>query len=124
MLLIPDNAAAGADSQLELSGSGTIAAIRIHADVIHTHIGDLTIAVISPAGRRIVLRDRAGGGADDLHETWTPATTPTLGDLVGEPLAAGPSTSPTTPGRTRAASTAAGPWWSLGGSAPWACTHV
>ena len=86
-LLIPDNAAAGVDSHLELTGSGTIAAIRIHADVIHTYIGDLTIAVISPAGRRVVLRDQAGGGADDLHETWTSTTTPALGDLVGEPFA-------------------------------------
>jgi subtilisin-like proprotein convertase family protein len=87
VLLIPDDVAAGVDSQLELTGSGTIAAIRIHADVIHTFIGDLTIAVVSPAGHRVVLRDQAGGGAQDLHETWTSGTTPALDDLVGEPFA-------------------------------------
>lgn len=87
VLLIPDDAAAGVDSHLELTGSGTIAAIRIHADVIHTYIGDLTIAVVSPAGRRVVLRDQVGGAADDLHATWTSTTTPALDDLVGEPFA-------------------------------------
>ena len=87
VLLIPDDVPAGVESQLELTGSGTIAAVRIDADVIHTFIGDLTIAVVSPAGTRAVLRDRAGGNADDLHETWTPATTPALAELVGEPFA-------------------------------------
>jgi M6 family metalloprotease-like protein len=87
VLLIPDDVAAGVDSHLELTGSGTIAAIRIHADVIHTYIGDLTIAVVSPAGRRVVLRDQVGGAADDLHATWTSTTTPALDDLVGEPFA-------------------------------------
>jgi M6 family metalloprotease-like protein len=87
VLLIPDDAAAGVESHLELTGGGTIAAIRIHADVIHTFIGDLSIAVVSPAGTRVVLRDRADADADDLHETWTPATTPALSDLVGEPFA-------------------------------------
>jgi subtilisin-like proprotein convertase family protein len=81
VLLIPDNAAAGVESHLELTGGGTVAGIRVHADVIHSFIGDLSIALVSPAGRRVVLRDRAG--ADDLHETWTPATTPALSDLVG-----------------------------------------
>ena len=65
MLLIPDDAAAGVESHLELTGGGTIAAIRIHADVIHSFIGDLSIALVSPAGTRVVLRDRAGADADD-----------------------------------------------------------
>jgi subtilisin-like proprotein convertase family protein len=55
--------------------------------VIHSFIGDLSIAVVSPAGTRVVLRDRAGAGADDLHETWTPATTPALSDPVDQPFA-------------------------------------
>jgi subtilisin-like proprotein convertase family protein len=87
VLLIPDNATAGVESHLELTGGGTVAGIRVHADVIHSFIGDLSIALVSPAGTRVVLRDRAGAGADDLHETWTPATTPALSDLVGEPFA-------------------------------------
>ena len=87
VLLIPDDAAAGVESHLELTGGGTIAGIRVTADVIHSFIGDLSIALVSPAGTRVVLRDRAGAGADDLHETWTPATTPALCDLVGEPFA-------------------------------------
>ena len=87
VLLIPDDVAAGVESHLELTGGGTIAGIRVHADVIHSFIGDLSIALVSPAGTRVVLRDRAGADADDLHETWTPATTPALSDLVGEPFA-------------------------------------
>jgi serine protease len=59
VLLIPDNAAAGVESHLELTGGGTVAGIRVHADVIHSFIGDLSIALVSPAGTRVVLRDRA-----------------------------------------------------------------
>jgi M6 family metalloprotease-like protein len=86
VLLIPDDAAGGVESHLELTGSGTIAAIRIDVDVVHADIGNLSIAVVSPGGHRAVLRDREGG-ADHLHATWTPVTTPTLGDLVGQPFA-------------------------------------
>ena len=87
VLLIPDNVPAGVDSQVELTGTGTIGAIRVRADVIHTYIGDLSFTLISPAGDRVVLRDRVGGSADDLHETWMSATVPALADLVGQPFA-------------------------------------
>ncbi|MGH8835818.1 MAG: M6 family metalloprotease domain-containing protein [Actinomycetes bacterium] len=87
VLLIPDNVPAGVDSRVELTGNGTIGAIRVQADVIHTYIGDLSFALISPAGDRVMLRDQVGGGADDLHETWTSATVPALANLVGQPFA-------------------------------------
>jgi subtilisin-like proprotein convertase family protein len=87
VLLIPDNVPAGVDSRVELTGNGTIGAIRVQADVIHTYIGDLSFALISPAGDRVMLRDQVGGGADDLHETWTSATVPALANLVGRPFA-------------------------------------
>ena len=74
------------ESLLELTGGGTIAAIRVNADVIHSFIGDLSIAVVSPPDPR-VLRDRAGAGADDLPRAWTPAATPAMSDLVGRPFA-------------------------------------
>jgi M6 family metalloprotease-like protein len=87
VLLIPDNAAEGVESQVELTGSGTISAIRVDADIIHTHVGDLSIALVSPAGQRVVLRDAEGGGADDVHATWTSATSEGLAGLLGKPFA-------------------------------------
>ncbi|GAA4712273.1 M6 family metalloprotease domain-containing protein [Phytohabitans rumicis] len=87
VLLIPDDVAAGVDSHLQLTGTGTIAAIRVHADIIHTYIGDLTIELRAPGEGGVVLRDQVGGGTDDLHETWTSATTPALAALVGKPFA-------------------------------------
>ena len=86
-LLIPDDAPAGVNSHLQLTGSGQVAAIGVHADIIHTYIGDLSIELVSPAGRHAMLREQAGGSAHDLHETWTSATTPALADLIGEPFA-------------------------------------
>ena len=87
VLLIPDDAPDGVTSHLDLTGSGTIGAVQVGADVIHTYIGDLTVALVSPAGRRVVLRDRSGGGADDLHATWTSEGGGPLSGLVGEPFA-------------------------------------
>jgi len=87
VLLIPDYIPAGVDSEVELTGNGTIGTIRVQADVIHTYIGDLSIALITPAGDRIMLRNQVGGGADDLHATWTSATAPALANLVGQPVA-------------------------------------
>ncbi len=84
--LIPDNVPDGVVSHLQLTGGGTIGAVTVAADVIHTYVGDLSVALVTPGGRRIVLRDRSGGGADDLHETWTSAAG-ALADLVGEPFA-------------------------------------
>ena len=87
VLLIPDNAAEGVESHVELTGRGTISAVRVDADIIHTYVGDLSIALISPAGQRVVLREGEGGGADDIHATWTSATSGGLGGLIGKPFA-------------------------------------
>jgi len=86
VLLIPDNAPTGVDSELELTSTGTIGSIRVQADVIHTYIGDLSFALVTPAGERVMLRNQVGGGADDLHETWSSATTPALAQLAGQPF--------------------------------------
>ena len=90
MLLIPDNAAAGVESHLELTGSGTTAAIRIHADVIHSFIGDLSIAVVSPC-RNPRGAARPGGRrrrrpAPDMDARDHPGIERSRGPAVRRPL--------------------------------------
>jgi subtilisin-like proprotein convertase family protein len=87
-LTIPDNDPLGTASILELAGGGTVADIRVDVDITHTYVGDIRIALVPPSGREVVLRLRSGGSADNIIESYTPATTPGLATLIaaGEPL--------------------------------------
>ena len=49
----------------------------------HTYRGDLRVTLISPRGIQVVLHDRAGGGQDNLRETYDVTTTPGLANLLG-----------------------------------------
>jgi len=86
---IPDNDPLGIASTLELTGTGPVADIRVDVDITHTYVGDIRIALVPPSGREVVLRLRSGGSADNIIESYTPATTPGLAMLIanGEMLA-------------------------------------
>jgi len=66
---IPDNDGNGITSTAQVSGV-TDGDVAIEVGITHTYIGDLVIEV-EHAGRVWKLHDRAGGGADDLSETYT-----------------------------------------------------
>jgi M6 family metalloprotease-like protein len=85
-LLIPDDDPVGAVSSITLEAAGTVKAVRVSAEIVHPWIGDLRIELVAPSGARVVLRDQAGGGGDDLSETWDSAAPGSpLAALRGEP---------------------------------------
>lgn len=45
--------------------------IAASVDITHTYSGDLILTLISPMGTSAVLRANAGGGVDDIVETYT-----------------------------------------------------
>ncbi len=66
---IPDNCGGGIASVLHLSRAIDIDKIEVELDLQHGFIGDLRVALISPAGTESVLIDRPGHGAtatDDI----------------------------------------------------------
>lgn len=84
---IPDNAPAGIERVLATDADGTIQDIAVSVDITHTYIGDLVVTLVSPQGASIALHSRAGGSADNIIKTYTPATTAGLGGLMGKAVA-------------------------------------
>ena len=83
---IPDNNPNGIERMLTAAGDGRIRDITVSLDITHTYIGDLSITLTSPGGTGVVLHDRGGGSADNIIKTYTPATTPGLSALRGQPV--------------------------------------
>ena len=58
-------------SSIDVDGVGTAAiqSVVVSVDIDHTWDGDLTLSVLNPAGRRVVLADRRGGNRDHFRNT-------------------------------------------------------
>ena len=69
---IPDNDANGVISTLEITNGTNIQSLSVKVDITHTYVGDLTLYLIGPDGTTVTLREKTGGSADDIHETYTP----------------------------------------------------
>lgn len=69
-LLIPDDDPKGISDSIQFVKSGTIDRIKISVDIIHTYIQDLRIELETPHGDIITLRDKEGGGQDDLYASY------------------------------------------------------
>ncbi len=83
---IPDNDPNGIVRTLETTEAGKVKEIEVAVDITHTYIGDLHVTLSSPAGTQVVLHQETGGGADNLIQTYTMATTPALQALRGQPV--------------------------------------
>jgi serine protease len=70
VIAIPDNNTTGITSTIDVPDALDVLGTSVGIDITHTYIGDLEIAVISPAGTRAVLHNRAGGPTDNLHQTF------------------------------------------------------
>ncbi|MEZ4752405.1 MAG: proprotein convertase P-domain-containing protein [Bdellovibrionota bacterium] len=85
---IPDNDENGLIEMLELSADGKVSNLKVKLDITHPYRGDLSVALESPAGTRVLLHDRTGGSNDNLQgaypETLVPAES--LSKLDGEAL--------------------------------------
>jgi hypothetical protein len=86
MVSIPDNKSAGISSAITITQSGTVAQIKLKVDIQHTYIGDLRVALTSPAGRSTVLHPQLGGSADNLVATYDSAVPGVLSAMVGQPM--------------------------------------
>ncbi len=83
---IPDNDSVGIQRTLSTDAQGQVANVEVSVNITHTYIGDLRVSLLSPSGTEVPLRSQAGGSADNVIETYTPATTPTLGTLAGQSI--------------------------------------
>lgn len=80
---IPDNASAGIKRKLSIDSPGKLVDFAVDVDITHSYIGDLSVILVTPAGARIPLHERAGGAADNLIREWSATTTANLSNLVG-----------------------------------------
>lgn len=81
---IPDNNTRGIKDKIVCDDAFQLSAIKVLVNVTHTYIGDLRVSLISPSGTTVVLHDRSGGSANDLHAEFTVGSTPALVALSGE----------------------------------------
>lgn len=65
---IVDNATVTSD--IDVDGTGDAGVIAVSVDIKHTWIQDLTLSLVAPSGDVVVLRERSGGSADDILETY------------------------------------------------------
>jgi subtilisin-like proprotein convertase family protein len=85
-IAIPDNNLTGIERTLVVNETGNINDVEVSVDITHTFIGDLNVTLVSPAGTSVPLHQRAGGDADNIIQTYTPATKPQLQTLRGQPM--------------------------------------
>lgn len=83
-LSIPDNDPQGIISSINISSTLKIKDITVSVDISHTFIQDLTVNLISPSGKTIVLHNKTGGSNDNIQQAYSPATHPQLGCLLGD----------------------------------------
>lgn len=67
---IPDDDPNGARSVVSVPADLEVESLGVTVEIEHTYVGDLEVA-LEHDGRRVVLRNREGGSADDLVETFT-----------------------------------------------------
>jgi subtilisin-like proprotein convertase family protein len=64
-----------------------VRSLKVSVDITHPYTGDLRVVLLSPTGRRVVLHNRTGGSADDLHLSLDSTPPSALAPLVGQPVA-------------------------------------
>ena len=85
-LAIPENRPEGVGDVITLTGAGTVRAIRVTVSISHTYVGDLRVALLSPTGKRAILHNRSGRGADNLELDLDSEPPSLLAPLVGQPI--------------------------------------
>jgi subtilisin-like proprotein convertase family protein len=67
---IPDAESLGLSSTLTIGGSGRVKGLKVRiGQITHTYDGDLTITLIAPDGRSILLVSQRGGDGDNFVNT-------------------------------------------------------
>jgi hypothetical protein len=62
-----------AESPIRISGcpGNASAAATVEVHILHTFIGDLVVNLVAPDGSTYLLHNRAGGGTDNINQTYT-----------------------------------------------------
>ncbi len=66
---IPDNNATGITSDINVTRTGNAGTVEVKFEIVHTYRGDLEVFLETPTGASATLRERSGGGADNLSLT-------------------------------------------------------
>jgi subtilisin family serine protease/subtilisin-like proprotein convertase family protein len=82
---IPDADLQGMTSPIYFSETGIVQDIQVQVTVMHGHLGDLTLGLIAPSGRVVLLQGRTLGAKQTLQGRYTVQTTPLLRQLLGQP---------------------------------------
>jgi len=72
--------------QIAVADTRPIRGIKVHVDLEHSWIGDLTVKLRPPAAlgaAALTLHDRQGGGSHNIHRVYDAASTPALAALTG-----------------------------------------
>lgn len=85
-LPIPDDQPSGVASVLHIAQTGSLAGVLINLEIDHTYRGDLRVSLVSPSGTTVVLHNREGGRADNLHQAYSSDDVSALAALIGEPI--------------------------------------
>ncbi len=72
-IAIPDNNTAGITSTITVPEDLTLIELSAEVNITHTFIGDLIVTLVGPGGQEFVLHNRAGGAADNIHQTYVVA---------------------------------------------------
>jgi subtilisin-like proprotein convertase family protein len=82
---IPDNNAAGINSDINVAAGGALRNIEVRVDITHTYRGDLRVTLTPPAGNAVELQSVDNEeGADNLVQSYSPSASPGLAQLVAQ----------------------------------------
>ncbi len=76
---IPDHT--GVSNSINVWRDGTVQGIKVHVNITHPFVGDLSVKLTSPTGKEVTLFNRQGGSADNLVATFEGDA---LNDFMGE----------------------------------------
>ena len=83
-LTLPASRTALQRAGVTINQRGLLQDIQVYVDVRHRFLGDLTIVIISPEGRSVLLQGRTLGRQTQLRKTYTFANTPALAALMNQ----------------------------------------
>ncbi len=77
---IPDNDPDGLEREIKVNETGAVKDLEVTIDINHTFRGDLTIELIAPSRKSVLLHSREGASRDDLKRIYSGNT---LNGLLG-----------------------------------------
>lgn len=67
---VPDNTTINSPITLARCPGNASTSAQVRVDITHPYRGDLVVRLIAPDGTAYTLLDKAGGGTDDVHQTF------------------------------------------------------